>query len=266
VEQGILKIVISVVTVVALAEIAKRVDPLLSGILMGLPLGAGLAVYFIAFEQGTEFLMKGLPWAIAGLASSLLFCTVYMFAGTRIRRHRLMSVGIASIVAISVFFGSGAILRGIDFTVAGSVFFFLLAAGVNIFILRFMMESKEVKRSKPMGLKSLAMRGFIAGLIILGATIAAPLAGSRWAGILSSFPSTLYALLIIVHYETGDDLYPSIIRGFAHSVPALALFYLGCMAIIPPLGLNAGFVVVYGISASYVYLTHWLLQRIKRRA
>ena len=35
VELGILKIGISIVTVVALAEIAKRVDPVLSGVLLG---------------------------------------------------------------------------------------------------------------------------------------------------------------------------------------------------------------------------------------
>lgn len=65
--------------------------------------------------------------------------------------------------------------------------------------------------------------------------------------------------------EIVDDLYPAIIRGFGHSVPALAIFYLGCVALIPLLGLNVGFVAVYAISAGYIYLTHWVMQIIKRR-
>ena len=66
-ELVLLKIAIAAVTVVVLAEIAKRVDPVLSGVLLGLPLGAGLSVYFVALEQGVDFIVPGLPWAIAGL-------------------------------------------------------------------------------------------------------------------------------------------------------------------------------------------------------
>ncbi len=264
-ELGILKIVISVVTVVALAEIAKRLDPVLSGILLGLPLGAGLVVYFISYEQGVEFLVKGIPWAIAGLASSVLFCTVYLLAAMRISTSRLAAIAISSALAVAAFFVSGAVIRSINLTVLRGTVLFLTVATINIYVLRWLVENRPLKKSEPLGLKGLVLRGFIAGLIIVGVTMAAPLAGSRWAGILSSFPSTLYALLVIVHYETGNDLYPAIIRGFAHSVPALAVFYIGCAEMIPLLGLNAGFVTVYAISAGYIGLTHWMMKRVKRR-
>jgi len=194
-----------------------------------------------------------------------LFCSVYLFTGMRVSSHRLGSIGICSTVAMAVFFVSGAVLRSMEFTVLAAVFLFLAVAGANSMGLRFLPAPRIVKKGAALGLKGLLLRGFIAGVIILGVTMAAPLAGSRWAGILSSFPSTLYALLVIVHFETGNDLYPSIIRGFAHSVPALAVFYLGCMVLIPLLGLNAGFAAVYGISAAYIYLTHWMIQKINNQ-
>ena len=264
-ELGLIKLIIAILTVVGLAEIAKRVDPTLSGVLLGLPLGAGLTVYFISFEQGVEFLLPGIPWAIAGLASSLLFCLGYLLIGKKINNQRLLAVVSASLAAMAAFFASGAFIRSLDLDVLQATLLFLAVAAGNILVLRFLPGENELKRSSPLSPKEMLVRALIAGLIITGVTVAAPLAGSRWAGILSSFPSTLYALLVIVHYETGNELYPAIIRGFARSVTTLAVFYWGCLVALPLFGLNLGFVLVYAISAIYLYLLHQLTQFIKRR-
>ncbi len=258
-ELAVLKVAISIVTVVGLAEIAKRVDPVLSGILLGLPLGAGLAVYFVSYEQGLEFLVAGLPWAIAGLASAVIFCTVYLLAGRRFSSGRLASVLLCSGLAMAAFFLSGLLVRRQQWTVLGATVMFLSVAAINIYVLRLLPEPPTVPAKNPTDLKGLLLRGLIAGLIITTITIVAPLAGSQWTGILSSFPSTLYALLVIVHFETGTALYPRIIHSFARSVPALAVFYIGCISLLPLLGLNRGFLLVYLISATYVYLTHRIM-------
>lgn len=265
VELGLIKLIISILTVVGLAEIAKKVDPTLSGVLLGLPLGAGLTVYFISFEQGVEFLLPGIPWAIAGLSSSLLFCLGYLLVGRQINTKRLLAVVSGSLAAMAAFFISGAFLRSLDLDILQATLLFLAVAAGNFFILRFLPGANELKKNRPLSPKELLVRAFIAGMIITGVTVAAPLAGSRWAGILSSFPSTLYALLVIVHYETGSELYPAIIRGFACSVTTLAVFYWGCLVALPMFGLNLGFALVYAISAIYLYFLHQLTLFIKRR-
>jgi hypothetical protein len=137
---------------------------------------------------------------------------------------------------------------------------FLAVAAGNVWLLGRVQSTSGLATSKPIGWRGLLLRGLIAGLIITFVSVAAPMAGSQWTGILSSFPSTLYALLVIVHFETGNAVYPGIIRSFARSVPALAVFYIGCMTLLPLLGLNQGFLVVYAISASYVYLTHRVMK------
>lgn len=260
VDLAILKIVISIVTVVGLAEIAKRVDPVMSGILLGLPLGAGLAVYFVSYEQGLEFLVAGLPWAIAGLASAVIFCTVYLLAGRYFSSGRLVPVLLCSAMAMAAFFLSGLLVRCQQWTILGATVMFLSVAAINIFVLNLLPEPATVPAKNPTNLTGLLLRGLIAGLIITTITMVAPLAGSQWTGILSSFPSTLYALLVIVHFETGNMLYPRIIHSFSRSVPALAVFYIGCISLLPLLGLNRGFLLVYLISAAYVYLTHRVMQ------
>jgi hypothetical protein len=261
VELALLKIVIAAATVVGLAEIAKRINPMLSGVLLGLPLGAGLSVYFVAAEQGVDFVVPGLPWAIAGLCSAVVFCTVYLAVGQRLKCGRLLEVSGCSVVAMAAFFASAALVRSLEWTVLGATVAFLVVAAANIYLLRLLSLPRTVTAGKASGFGGLLLRGLIAGTIITAVTLVAPLAGSQWSGILSSFPSTLYALLIIVHYETGQTVYPGIIHSFARSVPALAVFYLGCMTLLPTLGLNRGFLAVYGISAAYVYLTHIMLKR-----
>ena len=263
-ELILFKLGVSVLAVAGLAEIAKRVDPGLSGVLLGLPLGAGLSVYFIASEQGIDFLLAGIPWAIAGLASSLLFCQGYLFAGLKCG-GRFLSMGAGSLLAMAAFFASGAFIRSLDLDNFRAILLFAVVATGNLCFLRFFPEMTPTKRKGRLSLRELLLRGLVAGLIITGITVAAPLAGSRWAGILSAFPSTLYALLVIVHYEAGNELYPVIIRNFAHGVTALVVFYLGCRLILPLFGLNFGFVIVYCISAVYLYglykLTGWLRRK-----
>lgn len=260
-ELALLKIAIAAATVVGLAEIAKRIDPVLSGVLLGLPLGAGLSVYFVAAEQGVDFVVPGLPWAIAGLCAAVVFCTVYLAVGQRLKCGRLLEVAGCSVAAMAAFFGSAALVRSLEWTVLGATVAFLAVAAANIFLLKLFPRPKNIASGKATGFTGLLLRGLIAGTIITAVTLVAPLAGSQWTGILSSFPSTLYALLIIVHFETGQAVYPGIIHSFARSVPALAVFYLGCMTLLPTLGLNLGFLSVYGISAAYVYLTHIMLKR-----
>lgn len=260
-ELTLVKIAISIAAVVGLAEIAKRVDPVLSGVLLGLPLGAGLTVYFVSYEQGMEFLLPGLPWAIAGLASALIFCLAYLLCGRYFSKGRLVPILGCSTVALLAFFLSGLAIRNFEWTVLGATVMFLSVAAGNLFLLQLIPGSAVTLSKNPSGWQGLLMRGVIAGLIIAAVTLVAPRAGSYWTGILSSFPSTLYALLVIVHYETGHQIYPRIIRSFARSVPALAVFYIGCIALLPVLGLNFGFLVVYLISALYVYVTHRFLQR-----
>jgi hypothetical protein len=60
----LIKLVLSVIIIVAIAEISKKISPQIGGIISGLPLGTGLSIYFISYEQGVDFTIKGVPWGI----------------------------------------------------------------------------------------------------------------------------------------------------------------------------------------------------------
>lgn len=257
----LLKIVVSLLTVVSLAEISKRVNPVLGGVLLGLPLGAGLSVYFIGAEQGLDFLLEGIPWAVAGLSSSLLFCLVYLGTGLLMPQKRLTSICICSIAAMAAFFLSGTVIRSIRMELPVALLIFaVVAVGYNKLLQRIP-AVYAAEKPKPLRWQGLLLRGLITGVIIVGITTMAPLIGSRWAGIMTSFPSTLYALLVLIHYDGGNRLYPSVIKSFGYSVTTLVVFYLGCLWLMPAYGLNIGFVIVYFISAAYLLVVHRIFTR-----
>lgn len=253
----IVKLIISIILVLLLAEVSKRVNPLLGGMLSGLPLGAGLSVYFVSFSEGIEFMMNGIPWAIAGLASSLLFCLFYLLADRWLKSNYLiLSILVSSLLGFIAFFLCGFGIYSLDLNLLLALVIFGSVFALNLIIVnRLKIEytlKKDKKRVDTIWL--ILFRGLVVGIIISIITGVASIVGSKWTGILSSFPSTLFALLLVLHFEEKDRLYPSVIYGFSYSVTTLVVFYLSCLYFLPKVGLNTGFIIVYLISFLYLYL------------
>lgn len=251
----LIKILISIVIVVVLAEISTRINPFLGGLLSGLPLGAGLSVYFISYQNGIEFLVKGIPWGISALSSSILFCFFYLLTGKYFKpKNNIISIAASSFMGFVSFYISGYLIFKLDLNLLSATIIFFIIFFINILILKKTKINQIIKKSKKNTITKLLIRGLIAGTIISIFTEIASIAGSRWAGILSSFPSTLFALLVVLHFEARKKLYPSVIYGFSFSVSTLLVFYIACWYLLPKLGLNLGFIVVYLISIVYLFL------------
>lgn len=249
------KILISILIVVLLAEISTRINPFFGGLLSGLPLGAGLSVYFICYQEGIPFLVTGIPWGISALSSSILFCFFYFITGRYFKsENNLLSIAFCSLTGFISFYVSGYFIYKLNLNLLSAVSIFLIIFFINILILRKIKVNQVSKTNKENSITKLLIRGLIAGIIISILTEIASIAGSRWAGILSSFPSTLFALLLVLHFEEKNNLYPSVIYGFSFSVSTLLIFYIACWYLLPKLGLNLGFIVVYIISVLYLFL------------
>lgn len=257
------KIMVSIFFIVILTEISKRVNPVLGGLIAGLPLGTGLSAFFICYQSGIDYFISGVPWGIAGLASTILLCVTYLIIG-KLLKHRLASIVLASLSGIILFSFSGSLIYLVKFTILSAVLFFGLFFLVNILIVNHMIIEKAPPKTYSLSIPQVIARGLFVGIILLLITNIALIAGSKWAGILSSFPSTLLALIIILHFEEGMNLYPSIIKGFSYGISTLALFYILCAAILPTFGLYLGFLVIYLISFVYLYCLNLLEVTVRK--
>lgn len=237
----------------ALTEISRRVGPAWGGILSGFPLGTGIMVYFIAREQGLAFMIRGIPWGIAGLSASLVFCTTYLWIALKISR-RFLSILMASIISFLLFLVAGILISNLKLNLPLALICFLTTFSGNIILVRKMVTRMTVMNKSKSSFSKIIIRGIAAGIIILLTTGLASVFGSKWSGIFSAFPATLYPLLIIMHIESGNKMFPLVIREFSFSISTLAVFFMFCSILLPAFGLNRGFLLVYTICLLYLYI------------
>jgi len=200
----IIKILVSIIMVVLLAEVSKRANPLLGGLLSGLPLGVGLSTYFISYSEGVGFFLKSIPWGVAGLASGIFFCFFYMI-GAKIceDKNKAVSIFVSSLIGLGAFFLSGYLIYRMDLNLFLAIAIFILVFIANILSIKKLKIGckTETPRKNINPLLLILIRGAIVATIIAVITGTASLVGSKWAGVLSSFPSVLYSLVLVLYYE-----------------------------------------------------------------
>jgi hypothetical protein len=262
VEHFLIKLVVTIVVVVGLTEVSRRLSPTLAGILSGLPLGAALTMYFAAAEQGNAFALMAVPWGILGISSSILFSLVYLFIGRRTRSvGRLASVIACTSASLAAFFAAAFVFRLLPMSLCLSLAVTLPVIAANFALLRWLGVGHTASTRPSFGYRGLLFRAAVAGAVVTTVTGAAASLGSEWIGLLSGFPVILLPLYIVLHLGQGDRLYPGVVAGFSYSVTNLVLFYVSLLVFVPMLGLNLSFAVTYILSGLYL----WALNSIKRR-
>ena len=249
-----IKLVLSIIIIVGIAEISKRISPQMGGIISGLPLGTGLSIYFISYEQGVDFTIKGIPWGIAGLSASILFCVIYILVSRMDRsNNRILLIAKSSFISMVSFFIFGYFIFLLKVNLLQASLLFATVFFINLFIINKLIKTPEKTSKSTSTLLQILSRGLTVGIILLIITGVASIVGSKWAGILSSFPSTLFPLILVLHYEEGNKLFPYVILGFSYSISTLLVFYLSYLYFVPLYGLNIGFLIIYGLCAIYLY-------------
>lgn len=251
----LIKALISIAVVIGLAEISRRASPILGGILNGLPLATGLSVYFLAFEKGTDYILPGIPWGIASLGGSISFCLAYraVCAATR-SVSRAVSIALSSLGGIAAFGVVGFVLRQLSLNLVTASLLFMAFYAANLLVSARKVSAEASRTGGKSSFSQLLFRGVMATCIIVTLTTLGALSGSQWAGVLSSFPSTLSALLVVLHHEDGSEMVTSVVYGFSFSIFVLLVFYWSCAAILPLLNLNIAYLVIYGICAVFLVL------------
>ncbi|MBN1312361.1 MAG: hypothetical protein JXB30_13160 [Anaerolineae bacterium] len=260
------KILISILVVISLAEVSKRIDPVLGGILNGLPLGTGLTVYFIAYEKGAEYILPGIPWGIVALGGSLSFCLAYYTVGKIAKSlHRAAAIALASLSGIGAFVLFGLVFRQLplDMLTASLLFISFYIANLLVFVYKIRIEvAVEGKKSS---FTQIIFRGILVSGIIVTLTTLGGLLGSEWAAIFSSFPSTLFVLLVVLHYEEGSKMYIPVLYGFSMSIFVLFIFYWACAATFPLLDLNISFLIIYGVSIIFLIFFNKIVRAVQQK-
>lgn len=244
----LLKIFVTILTVVGLSVVAEHVSPRVAGVLSGYPLGAAIALFFIGLEMGPAFAAQSAVYTMAGLVGSLVFVYLYHLTAARVRGHGVLA---ASAVATAGYFGAIALLRGVAMGRAAAVALPVLAAVGVAYLLR-RIENVKIGSAIRLTFRVLLFRAAFAAAIILAITGAARAVGPRWAGLFSAFPTTLFPLLLIVHLTYGRVYVDTILRNFPRGLGSLILYALSVSVVYPRFGVSLGTVVSLAVATAYL--------------
>lgn len=246
----LIKILVSIGTVMGLSLIAERVSPRLAGLLSGYPLGTAIALFFIGAENGEAFAAESAIYTLPGLAAALCLAAVY-YATSRLQAGK-PAVFVAAVAAMIGFIAVSAVFAELPAKLSIAVAVPMTAIVLFAYLFRRIENAKLLNRAR-LGIRVIAFRAGLATAVVLAVTGLAKAIGPEWAGLLSAFPSSAFPLFLVIHWTYGGPAVHTIIKNYPIGMGALVTYSLSVALTYHPLG------IVWGTLASFAFATAYLV-------
>ncbi|MBM9614997.1 hypothetical protein JWJ90_11950 [Desulfobulbus rhabdoformis] len=240
--------------VIAITLIAERVSSRFAGVLLGFPLGVGISLFFIGYEQGPTFAAQSSLWTSQGLLPSLVWCLSYQFCAHRLKGHpRSLTVGFSLTMSLCCYLPIAFVVQQFA---PESLFLRLALSLIGLFSFAFLFHCAY---SHPPAItpqlfswKRLLTRALLTGIIIVAITSSAAHVGSEWSGIFSAFPATILPVALILHSHYGPEILSSLFRELPMGMLSIVVFSLTVAWSFPILGILWGTIFSYLVAGCYL--------------
>lgn len=196
----VVRILVTVVMTHGLRALGGRVGPRWGGLVMGLPSTTAIVLLFLGDERGSAFAVRATEGAILGLVAAVALALAYTFAaGHRQNTLGSLAMGVAVYVAAASALGqmtSLGVPSRLGVALAGVALGSVVARVLKV-------PGESTGRVSTSHARSLALRTALPVACVLTTTGLPGAVGERWAGLLSTFPSTFVAVIVITHLEAG---------------------------------------------------------------
>ncbi len=249
----LIKSVVTAFMILLLVYITER-NPRIGGIIAGLPGATAVMMFFFAKEQGIEFALSGLPYAIAGLSGSTSFAIGFYVGGHLYTSNTTVQAIIASIAGLGAFLATSIYVTSIqNLTFVKSLLIFVISVSTMIIFFYHVPSEKKVDTKKRTLLEIIILFSFVVGFVVFITELAKVL-GPEWSGVMASFPTGPAPLLVILLLSYGNEVYPTMLKSLARSITTIVIFYLLLVGLLPLIGLYAGFFASYVLCIVYLYI------------
>ena len=210
------KLCLTPLLIVGVTLAGRRWGPLVSGLLIGLPLTTGPISFFLALEQGPVFATQAAIGGLVGQVSICLFCLAYAHAAQRL--NWMLSAGCAT----ATFATATALFNLIAWTFLAALLLLLLAIAV---ILRLMPKCLTSSAVFPPPRWDLPARMLVATSFVLLVTGIADRLGPQLSGLVAPFP--VFGLVFAVFSQIQQDgaASASVLRGIVVGSSAYTTFF-----------------------------------------
>lgn len=257
IELFILKIIVAVVVVVGLSLIAEHSSPRIAGILSGYPTGSAISLFFFGLEINPTFAGHSAVYNMIGLTAMQAF--LYFYYRASIRYNIITS----SLIAVFGYFLIIWLLQLFELP----VYIAILIPTISIFLFLYLFKQIpdiKIENKVKLNYKILFVRAIFATSIILIITGIADLVGSTWSGLFSAFPTTLFPLILIVHFTYNKKYVHTIIKNVPIGIFSLILYSLTVSITYPIYGIYLGTALAFGVATIYLII-YQLIRKFRRR-
>jgi uncharacterized membrane protein (GlpM family) len=252
------KFCLSAGVVVLLSFVAEKISPRWAGVLSGFPTGTAITLYFYGLENGLEFAGRSAIYNMVGLVAMQMCIYCYFLAGKAYTKLSLATAVCGAILGYGV---TATILSKLSVTlfmaivipIASFFFFWKLFQPIG---------TRTIQDSIKTGWGVIVARAVFAALIISVITGISRLVGEPWAGLFSAFPTTLFPLLLIIHYSYGGEYAYAIIKHVPEGLGGLLVYSLIIYIVYPHINLYGGILLAFGGALIYLLLYQLITQRL----
>ena len=248
------KILVTFLTVVMLAVVARRYGPAWAGVLAGFPLGSAITLYFMGFELGSDFAAEGATHTLIGLTGSLALAISYLYASRR--WHRPRHVLIPALLALSAFLTTVAPLQywNANWWQNALIMLTLIAAASRL--LRSVPDAKVALNSDNLWQRpapAILFRAVMATISVLGITALAHWLSPSQAGLLAAFPVSFFPTLIVLQLGYGAPVVAATVKQYPEGLVSMVIYVVSVTQIYPLLGLQLGTAAALLIATLYLF-------------
>jgi len=257
----LIKICVTITIVLGLSIVAERVSPKWAGLLGGYPLGIAIVLIFISFEEGPAFAAQSAIHSLAGLSANL---SVFAAYGLVLSLRPNSSFIWPALASLTAFFSIAIPIGYVDFTLTSSVTFILFIIIGCIYAFKHFPDMK-IEKAVKLGFGVTFTRATMACFVVLSITGLAEQMGPELAGSLGSFPSTVFPLIIIMHFTYGPAPVLTIIKHFPNGLGAMVVFGIIYVLYLEDFGLIWGTAFSFFIATLYLLAYSAIQQKMRQR-
>ena len=225
---------------IALVTMAgRRFGPRVGGWLNALPLVAGPVLFFLALEQGDQFVARAALSTLAGLAAVAAFAVIYSWVATRRPWWVCVLVGWIAFAALTV------ALQAVPWTAVSGLALALAAFGIAPFVL----PRSPTRRLPPRRPRGTSRSAWPPRWRWCWWSPAWPRwLGPRLSGAITPFPIATTILLAFTHGQQGAPAAVGFLRAFLPAMWSFALFCFVLAVGVVGLGRDLGFLAALAVS------------------
>lgn len=244
----LIKVVVTLVTVLALAWLAERVSTRVAGVLAGFPLGTGVALFFLGFEQGPAYAADAARGTLLGFIGAQALALAFAASASQ---HRLNTLALSLLAFLAV----ALPLSLLDLPLWAALPISVLSTIVAHRLMRHLADTAITLR-RPPGWGVHILRGIISGLIVVGVTSAAYWGSTTLSGVLAAFPITFFPLLAIVFWQHGPAPAQTLVKHYPAGMGSLITHTVAVALLYPHLGIVIG--TLCALALATVWSAGWL--------